>query len=241
MWSALVRRTGEEMDSRDFGWRWHDQRYVDHYVRFTRGVRFDGAEWAKRLSVGRDSVVVDLGCGEGKLLIALGPYIARGIGFDVSTAAVAYARRNIEHAAVANVEALERDFRQLDLARGSVHAFVSIAALHHIPDDEKRAVLASVREALFPGGILHLEDDTFNFAPEQFPSMVPAMYREFEERFGSEAWAFLKHELAGEDFEFTPYLESLLSMMRSAGLDVTEVSKLGLNGAIIRAQRPPSE
>jgi len=36
--------------------------------------------------------------------------------------------------------------------------------------------------------------------------------------------AFLKHELT-EDLECTPYLESLRSMMGSAGLDVTEVDQ----------------
>ncbi len=136
---------------------------------------------------------------------------------------------------------IERDFRSLEMPSRSVNAFVSIAALHHIPDEEKPAVLTHVRDSLIPGGLFHLEDDTFNFEPEKFAATVPAMYREFEERFGPEAWAFLKRELAGEDFECTPYLENLLSMMRSAGLDVIEVSKLGLNGAVIRTRRPLSD
>ena len=229
------------MEHRDFSWRWRDREYVDRYVRFTRGLEFDGAHWADRLGVGGADTVVDLGCGEAKLLLALAPHVARCIGLDLSPGALDHARRNIAAAKVSNVELVERDFRQLDLPVNSVKAFVSFAALHHVSDEEKRQVLAGVKEALVPEGLLHLEDDTFNFSPDQFDAMVPQMYREFEKRFGPKAWSFLKKNLAGDDFECTPYLESLLSLIRSVGLEVIQVSELGLNGAVIRAHKPSAE
>ena len=64
--------------------RWHDAGYTDSYIRFTRPMHVDGREWARRLGVGPDSVVIDLGCGEGKLLTALARHIGGGIGIDVS-------------------------------------------------------------------------------------------------------------------------------------------------------------
>ncbi|HYA34475.1 MAG TPA: methyltransferase domain-containing protein [Candidatus Binataceae bacterium] len=226
------------MKAPDYTARWRDRGYVDRYIRFTRPVRFDGAKWAEKLCVGSNDTVVDLGCGDGKLLLALAPYIRRGIGIDVSAPAIEYAQRNLADSGAENVEFIECDFRELALPVGSINAAVSLAALHHVSDDEKLAVLRSVAEALVAGGLFQLEDDTFNFAPDAFETMAPAMYRQFEERFGSKAWAFMRDELAGEDFEFTPYLESLLSMIRAAGLDVISVSELGLNGAVIRARKP---
>lgn len=229
------------MEAKDFTWRWHDRSYVDGYVRFTRGVEFDGAEWARRLHVGSEDTVVDLGCGEGKLILALAPYIKHGIGVDLSTIALDYARRRIAAAGVHNIELIEQDFRRLTLPAGTVSAFVSLWALHHVSDETKAAILTNVKDALRPGGLLHIEDDTFNFPPERFDDMMPAMYREFEQRLGAEAWKFLRTELAGEDFECTPYLESLLSLIRSAGFELIEVSELGLNGAVIRARRAAAD
>jgi hypothetical protein len=89
-----------------------------------------------------------------------------------------------------------------------------------------------------PGGLLYIEDDTFNFNREQFATMVPAMYREFEERFGKQARAVLKRDLDGEDFECTPYLDDLLAMIGDAGLQIDSVTKLGLNGAVLQARLP---
>ena len=162
------------MKSKDFASRWHARSYVDAYVHFTRGVEFDGSAWARRLRSGAEDTVVDLGCGEGKLLIALAPYVKRGIGVDVSGISLDYARRNLAAAHVRNVELIERDFRRLELPARTVNAFVSLAALHHVPDEEKAVILANSKSALCPGGLLHIEDDTFNFPPERFDEMVPA-------------------------------------------------------------------
>jgi cyclopropane fatty-acyl-phospholipid synthase-like methyltransferase len=201
-------------------------------------VKFDGTAWAEKLSVGHNDVVVDLGCGEGKLLKALAPLIFHGIGLDMSAIALERGRRGLKDAGIKNIELRRQDFRKLNVPSSSVKAVVSLWALHHVEDDAKRMVLEKIRDALVPGGLLNLEDDTFNFQPERFGEMVPAMYREFEERFGRDGWEVLKRELDGEDFECTPYLDALLSMIRLAGLDVISVTELGLNGAVVRARHP---
>lgn len=174
------------MTAQDSTGRWHDRKYVQAYLSFTRGVEFDGTAWAKDLNVGRGDVVVDLGCGEGKLLKALAPLISRGIGLDLSSIALDRGRSGLEDAGIKNIELRCQDFRKLNLPASSVNALVSLWALHHIPDDEKRVVLEKIRDVLVPGGLLHVEDDTFNFEPERFAEMAPAIYREFENRFGRE-------------------------------------------------------
>lgn len=218
--------------------RWKDPDYVDRYVRFTRGVVYDAEVWRRRLEIAPDATLLDLGCCEAKLLVALSPWIRRGVGVDASGAAIARARRNVEEAEATNIELIECDFRQLDLPDESVTAAVSMAALHHVPDDDKSEVLRRVHRCLRAGGLLYLDDDTFNFPPDEFESQVEPMYAEFERRFGSEGWATLQRELAGSDFECTSYLDDLVSGVRSVGFEIEDVVEHGLNGVTLRARRP---
>jgi SAM-dependent methyltransferase len=225
------------MDAKDPIDRWNDPRYVRAYIAFTRTVEFDGQEWAQKLEVCEKDVVVDLGCGEAKLLRALAPFISLGIGFDGSSIALEHGR-SLRDAKIENIELRQADFRNLILPMGGVSAIVSMWAFHHIPDDEKFKLFRKIKDALIPGGLFYLEDDSFNFGRDQFAQMVPAMYAEFEARFGSKAWEILKKDLDGEDFEYTPYLEDVLSMIGVTGFEIDSVTKLGLNGVLLRARRP---
>lgn len=149
-------------------------------------------------------MVLDLGCGEGKLLGALAPKISRGIGIDLSSIALDRGRQLLADYKIENIELCCEDFRNMELDPQSVDAAVSVWALHHISGDAKRAVINKIANVLVPGGSVYIEDDTFNFPREHFDTMVPAMYREFEERFGAQSWEILKRDLDGEDFERTP-------------------------------------
>jgi SAM-dependent methyltransferase len=206
-----------------------------------RGLEFDGAAWARKLHVDHKSIVLDLGCGEGKLLRPIAPFIARGIGIDLSSTAVDCGRQLLADLKIENVELRGEDFRKVELQPSSINAVVSMWALHHIPDAAKHLVFQRIARVLAPGGLLYVEDDTFNFNRNQFKAMVPPMYQEFEERFGKEAWAVLKRDLDGEDFECTPFLDKLLAMIGDAGLQIDSVKKLGLNGVVLQARRPQPE
>ena len=48
----------------------------------------------------------------------------------------------------------------------------------------------------------------------------------------------MKRELAGDDFEFTPYRTDLEKMLTEAGFDLESVELRGLDGVRIRARRP---
>jgi ribosomal protein L11 methylase PrmA len=72
--------------------------------------------------VSRDDLVYDLGCGDGRIVIAAARrYGARAIGFDIDPARVAEARRNVAAAGLERLVRIEqRDIFELDLTPASV-------------------------------------------------------------------------------------------------------------------------
>jgi ubiquinone/menaquinone biosynthesis C-methylase UbiE len=97
-------------------------------------------------------VVLDLGCGNGHHLLALGPELARGIGIDVSPGMIELARARLRSSPwrvkltfeVDNAEELK------GIADQSVDLAICIGAFEHMLD--KRAVLASIYRVLKFGG-----------------------------------------------------------------------------------------
>jgi ubiquinone/menaquinone biosynthesis C-methylase UbiE len=97
-------------------------------------------------------VVLDLGCGNGHHLLALGPEIARGIGIDVSPGMVELARARLRSSPCrANLAFAVDDAEELNaIADQSIDLAMCIGAFEHMLD--KRAVLASIHRVLKFGG-----------------------------------------------------------------------------------------
>jgi 2-polyprenyl-6-hydroxyphenyl methylase/3-demethylubiquinone-9 3-methyltransferase len=97
-------------------------------------------------------VVLDLGCGNGHHLLALGPDIARGIGIDVSPGMIELARARSRRSPCGSNLAFEVDnAEQLKgIADQSIDLAICIGAFEHMLD--KRAVLASICRVLKFGG-----------------------------------------------------------------------------------------
>jgi 2-polyprenyl-6-hydroxyphenyl methylase/3-demethylubiquinone-9 3-methyltransferase len=97
-------------------------------------------------------VVLDLGCGNGHHLLALGPEIARGIGIDVSPGMVELARTRSRRSPCGSNLAFEVDNAEelKGIADQSIDLAICIGAFEHMLD--KRAVLASICRVLKFGG-----------------------------------------------------------------------------------------
>jgi len=101
---------------------------------------------------GRQSRILDLGCGPGlyaSRLAALGHHVT---GIDLGPASIEYAR-NI----APNAELVLGDFREIDLGGPYDLAMLLYGEMNIFPPCEIRAVLARVRAALAPGAALLLE------------------------------------------------------------------------------------
>jgi cyclopropane fatty-acyl-phospholipid synthase-like methyltransferase len=224
------------MDNRnDYVWRWQSKRYVDDYLYFTEGLEADAAEWVKRLSVTASSVVVDLGCGEGKLLTSLAAHIGQGLGIDASPHMARRATERATDQGHRNVQIVLGDFRRLCLRSGSVDAVVSCGAIYHVPDGDKRWMFSQIASALRAGGVFHVKDDSFNFPAAELEQRTAQIYEDWRGSFGDAPWAWMKDNLAGDDFECTPFLEDLKEMISSAGFRFTDEIRHGLDGVDLTA------
>jgi ubiquinone/menaquinone biosynthesis C-methylase UbiE len=97
-------------------------------------------------------VVLDLGCGNGHHLLALGPEVVRGIGIDVSPRMIELARTRLRSSPWrANLTFEVDDAEKLEgIADHSIDLAICIGAFEHMLD--KRAVLDSIYRVLKFGG-----------------------------------------------------------------------------------------
>ena len=118
-------------------------------------------EAAMRSALGDAPVdlLVDVGTGTGRILELFGGHFARGLGFDLNTAMLAYARQKLDHSGVAHAQVRQGDIYDLPLADGAAGAVVMHQVLHYL-SDPARAISEAAR-LLAPGGKLLIVD----FAP----------------------------------------------------------------------------
>lgn len=97
-------------------------------------------------------VLLDLGCGNGHHLLALGPEVARGIGIDVSPGMIELARARLRNSPSSGNLSFEVDNAEqlTGVADQSVDLAICIGAFEHMLD--KRSVLASIHRVLKFGG-----------------------------------------------------------------------------------------
>lgn len=133
--------------------------------------------------------VASLGCGFGGLergLATLG--IARRIdGYDLAAPAIAEARRLAAEAGLHQVHYHVADLDRDSLPEGAFDIVFASHSVHHI--DNLDGLFASVRRALRPGGIFHLQEyvgpDRFQWTDAQlqgineFMATLPLKYRRF--------------------------------------------------------------
>jgi SAM-dependent methyltransferase len=94
--------------------------------------------------------VLDLGCGNGRLLEVLKPKAPDYLGIDQSPALVTIAKKRYPDARFE-----EGDMAGIRLPENAFDNIFCLAAFHHLPDRRSRArAVAQMRHALKPGGVL---------------------------------------------------------------------------------------
>ncbi|MDP9150606.1 MAG: class I SAM-dependent methyltransferase, partial [Myxococcota bacterium] len=111
-------------------------------------------------------VLLDLGCGPGRDLRFFRSLGHEAVGLEGAAPFVEMAR------ASTGCEVLHQNFLGMSLPRARFHGVFANASLFHVPTQEIGRVLAELRSALLPRGVLFCSnphgDDTEGFAGERY-------------------------------------------------------------------------
>ena len=102
-----------------------------------------------------DRDVVDIGCGGGVLVRALGARGARVTGVEISESQLAAAIRDDDGTGARYVVGLAQ---RLPLSEQSTDVVVFMRTLHHVPPDDMLAALGEARRVLRPGGAVYIAE-----------------------------------------------------------------------------------
>jgi len=111
-----------------------------------------------------EGTVVELGVGNGRLILEAARAGRAMVGVDLSPAMLALCRaRAAEQGVSALVELIEGDFRDFSLARPAALITIPFHSIGHLMTrDDQRAALRNIRSRLAPGGRLVLDHFVFD-------------------------------------------------------------------------------
>jgi SAM-dependent methyltransferase len=138
--------------------------------------RLDGDAALLELLPARLGRVLDLGCGDGRLLALVRDARpdASGVALDFSPPMLARARERFD--GVPEVEVVEHDFSRPLPGLGPFDVIVSSFAIHHLEEVRQRELYGEVLAVLEPGGLF------CNL--EHVASPTPALHQEFLDLLG---------------------------------------------------------
>jgi ubiquinone/menaquinone biosynthesis C-methylase UbiE len=140
-----------------------DRRVAGWHTHVTSGTGFDKLRdrlLAVSAPVPADACV-DLGAGTGFVTLALAPLVDSVLAVDISPAMARSLSERAAQAGLGNVRAQVADLRSFQLPAASVDLIVSSYALHHLRDEDKRALAAEAARWLRPGGRVVIADMMF--------------------------------------------------------------------------------
>lgn len=107
-------------------------------------------EVKKNVRIGRDSRLMEFGCGTGLVGLALAPLAESIVMIDTSRAMLSVLRDKVARNNLRNIEILEGNIERLEIKKSSIDLIASFMTLHHVKDIP--AVLGAFRGLLRTGG-----------------------------------------------------------------------------------------
>ncbi|HEX6450976.1 MAG TPA: class I SAM-dependent methyltransferase, partial [Trebonia sp.] len=140
-----------------------DRRVADWHTHVTSGSGFDKVRdrLLTTANPGTADACVDLGAGTGFVALALAPLVDSVLAVDISTVMTASLAARATHDGLENVRTEVADLRTFTMPTASADLVVSSYALHHLRDEDKRALAAEAARWLRPGGRLVVADMMF--------------------------------------------------------------------------------
>ena len=140
-----------------------DRRVAGWHTHVTSGGGFDQVR-DRLIAIadpGAADACVDLGAGTGFVALALAPLVGSVLAVDISPAMAASLAERATRAGLENVRTEVADLRTFTMPAATADLVVSSYALHHLRDEDKRALIAEAMRWLRPGGRIVVADMMF--------------------------------------------------------------------------------
>ncbi|MFO0695485.1 MAG: class I SAM-dependent methyltransferase [Polyangiales bacterium] len=214
----------------------YDRAFADIRVRRDEYAWVTKALARARKESGRAPRVLDVGCGNGALLLALEDRLARGVGVDVSRGMIAKARERAEGHPKLSFEAISGP--ELPCDDASFDVIVSFLSFRYLDWDP---IVREMRRVLAPGGRILVVDmvekpleakDAPVLARSALahvlrPVRDPRFHRDVQALVSHPDWAtMLKHNPIRAEHEYRWYLESRFPGRRLETLNVGRTQRL---------------
>lgn len=105
-----------------------------------------------------DARALDVGCGTGRLAVALAPHVGQVTGADLTPAMLDQARALQAQTGLRNIDWRQADVTALPFADGAFDLVICSAMLHHV--SSPATVLGEMRRVCAPGGLIAAMDLT---------------------------------------------------------------------------------
>lgn len=131
--------------------------YYDFQYGFSAGdAPWPDVEWFRSVASGAGGPVLELGCGSGRIAVALAGDGHTVVGLDRSPAMLVRAAERAREARVV-VELVVGDLRDFTLGRRFALVVIPFNTFLMVPPDDRRSCLLRIREHLEPGGLLAID------------------------------------------------------------------------------------
>ncbi len=139
----------------------------------------------RALGLNDDSVVLDIGCGNGGYALRLARHCKKVYAVDISDSMLSIAGKHVEEQGLNNISFINAGFLTYSHEGDKLDAIVSAIALHHLPDFWKQIALNRLYEMLKPGGKLFLVDVVFCFKANEYQDGIERWLDKMEELGGN--------------------------------------------------------
>jgi len=187
-----------------------------------------------------DRDVVDLGCGNGQLSLPLARAGARVLAVDISARMIETVEQKAAQEGL-SVRTAVRPVQELAVEPESLDLVVSNYAMHHLYDDEKRAVLESAVTWLRPGGRVVLGDMMFGRGATRHDREVIGAKVRVMLRRGPAGWWRIAKNAARFTLRIRERplpMETWIEMFRDAGLTEVAGARVVAEAAIVVGSKP---